>query len=156
MAGGVLSYLVIAPMIKFFGQSLPSALAPGTKPIAGMGPDELRGAYILYIGAGCVAAGGIVSLLRSLPIILSGLKSGLSDFKSAARAQVSLVRTDQDLSMKFVAGGLLALILAILVSPALHMNLLGAILIVVFGFVFVTVSSRLTGEIGSCPTRSPG
>ncbi len=149
MAGGVLSYLVIAPMIKFFGQNLSSALAPGSKPIAGMGPDELRGAYILYIGAGCVAAGGIISLVRSLPIILSGLRSGLSDFRAAASAQASVLRTEQDLPMQFVAGGVLALVIAILAAPTLHMNLLGAILIVVFGFVFVTVSSRLTGEIGS-------
>jgi uncharacterized oligopeptide transporter (OPT) family protein len=149
MAGGVLSYLVIAPMIKFFGQGFASAVAPGTKPIAGMGPDELRGAYILYIGAGCVAAGGIISLLRSLPIILSGLRSGLADFKRASLRQAVVPRTDDDLSMKFVAGGLLALIIAILLSPALHMNLLGALLIVIFGFLFVTVSSRLTGEIGS-------
>ncbi len=72
MAGGVLSYLVIAPMIKFFGQSLGTVLAPGSKRIAEMSPDDLRGAYILYIGAGCVAAGGIISLVRSLPLILGG------------------------------------------------------------------------------------
>jgi putative OPT family oligopeptide transporter len=149
MAGGVLSYLVIAPLIKFFGQNFTSVVAPGKVPIAGMGPVELRNAYILYIGAGCVAAGGVISLLRSLPIILGGLKSGLSDFKKAALRQAEMVRTDRDLSMRFVAGGLVALILAILLSPALHMNLLGAILIVLFGFLFVTVSSRLTGEIGS-------
>jgi putative OPT family oligopeptide transporter len=149
MAGGVLSYLVIAPMIKFFGQNLGAALPPGGKPISTMGPDELRGAYILYIGAGCVAAGGIISLVRSLPIILSGLRSGLSDFKSAAMGQISVLRTERDLSMKFVAMGLGALVLAILLSPTLHMNLLGAVLIVVVGFLFVTVSSRLTGEIGS-------
>ena len=150
MAGGVLSYLVIAPMIMFFGKSLGAPLAPGTKPIAGMVPDELRGAYILYIGAGCVAAGGIISLVRSLPIILSGLRSGLSDFKAAALVQVgSALRTERDLSMKFVAGGVLALIIAIYAAPSLHMNFVGAILIVIFGFLFVTVSSRLTGEIGS-------
>ena len=149
MAGGVLSYLLIAPMIVFFGQALGGPIAPGTKPVASMSPDELRGAYILYIGAGCVAAGGIISLLKSLPLIISGLRSGLSDFKNAARGQVSILRTERDLSMKFVLGGLVALILAILLAPSLHMNLLGAILIVVFGFLFVTVSSRLTGEIGS-------
>jgi putative OPT family oligopeptide transporter len=149
MAGGVLSYLVIAPMIKFFGQNLGSPLAPGIKPISGMGPAELRGAYILYIGAGCVAAGGILSLVRSLPIILSGLRSGLADFRTAALGHISVLRTERDLSMKLVAGGLVVLVIAIIVSPALHMNFLGALLIVVFGFLFVTVSSRLTGEIGS-------
>jgi uncharacterized oligopeptide transporter (OPT) family protein len=149
MAGGVLSALVLTPIIKFFGEGLNVVLPPGTKPIADMSPSDIRSAYILYIGAGAVAAGGIISLMRSLPIIVHGVRSGLSDFKAAATVQASVLRTERDLSMKWVAGGILALILAILAAPSLHMNLLGAVLIVVFGFLFVTVSSRLTGEIGS-------
>jgi putative OPT family oligopeptide transporter len=149
MAGGVLSCLVLTPLIKFFGEGLSVVLAPGTKPIADMSPGDIRSAYILYIGAGAVAAGGIISLMRSLPIILNSLRSGLSDFKAAAVAHTSVLRTERDLSMKFVGAGILALILAILATPSLHMNLLGAVLIVVFGSLFVTVSSRLTGEIGS-------
>jgi len=150
MAGGVLSYLVLMPMIKFFGQGLTTVLGPGTKPIAEMSSNDLRGAYILYIGAGAVAAGGIISLVRSLPIILGSLRSGVSDLKAAAiAAGNAALRTDRDLSMKFVAAGVGVLILAILLAPSLHMNLLGALLIVVFGFLFAAVSSRLTGEIGS-------
>jgi putative OPT family oligopeptide transporter len=149
MAGGVLSSLVLLPLIRFFGEGSSAVLAPGRKLIADMGPDELRGAYILYIGAGAVVAGGIISLVRSLPLILSGIRSGLSDFRSAVRAHVSVVRTDRDLSMKFVGVGVLALMAAIYFAPSLHMNVLGAVLIVIFGFLFVTVSSRLTGEIGS-------
>ena len=149
MAGGVLSALVLTPIIKFFGEGLNVVLPPGTKPIADMSPGDIRSAYILYIGAGAVAAGGIISLMRSLPIIVHGVRSGLSDFKAAATAHASILRTERDLSMKWVAAGILALILAILAAPSLHMNLLGALLIVVFGFLFVTVSSRLTGEIGS-------
>ena len=114
-----------------------------------LSPGDIRTAYILYIGAGAVAAGGIISLVRSLPIILNSIRSGLSDFKAAASAHSSVLRTDRDLSMKFVGAGVLALIFAILAAPSLHMNLLGAVMIVVFGFLFVTVSSRLTGEIGS-------
>jgi putative OPT family oligopeptide transporter len=148
-AGGVLSCLVLTPLIKFFGEGLNVVLAPGTKPIADMSPGDIRTAYILYIGAGAVAAGGIISLMRSLPIILNSLRSGLSDFKAAAAAHASVLRTERDLPMTFVGAGILALILAILAAPSLHMNLLGAVLIVVFGFLFVTVSSRLTGEIGS-------
>ena len=149
MAGGVLNCLVLIPMIKFFGSGLTDVLAPGRKPIAEMSPSDIRGAYILYIGAGAVAAGGIISLIRSLPIILHSIRSGLADFKNAAVAHASLLRTDRDLSMKWVGIGIVALIVAILAAPSLKMNLLGAILIVVFGFLFVTVSSRLTGEIGS-------
>lgn len=150
MAGGVLSYLLLIPMIKFFGAGLPGPLAPGTIPIKDMSPGDIRGKYILYIGAGAVAAGGIISLLRSGPTILRGIRAGLADFGAVAgNARANFLRTDQDLSMKFVAGGCVALVLSILFAPSLHMNLLGAILIVVFGFLFVTVSSRLTGEIGS-------
>jgi len=149
MAGGVLSCLVLTPLIKFFGEGLNIVLPPGTKPIADMTPGQIRTAYILYIGAGAVAAGGIISLMRSLPIILHGVRSGLSDFRAAAAVHGAVLRTERDLSMKLVAGGVLGLIVAILAAPSLHMNILGALLIVVFGFLFVTVSSRLTGEIGS-------
>src|SRR6266571_4867350 len=79
-AGGVLAYLVLIPMIKFFGEGLSEALPPGAKLIRDMGPNDIRGAYILYIGAGAVAAGGVISLIRSLPTIWHGLKAGLADF----------------------------------------------------------------------------
>jgi putative OPT family oligopeptide transporter len=148
--GGVLSYLVLIPLIKFFGEGMTTVLAPGTKPISQMGPNDIRGAYILYIGAGAVAAGGIISLLRSVPVIWHGIRTGLADFgAAAASSRASAVRTDRDLSMKFVVIGCLVLLAAIMAAPSLQMNLIGAVLIVVFGFLFVTVSSRLTGEIGS-------
>ncbi len=150
-AGGVLAYLVLIPAIKFFGEGSTTPLTPGTVPISQMGPDAIRGAYVLYIGAGAVAAGGIISLFRSLPTIWHGLKGGLSDLRGGQSASANLPRTDQDLSMKIVVGGILVLIAMIMILPQLHLqfNLLGAILIIAFGFLFVTVSSRLTGEIGS-------
>ena len=147
--GGVLAYLVLIPMIKFFGEGLAGPLAPGSIPIREMGPNQIRGAYILYIGAGAVAAGGIISLLRSFPVIWHGLKEGLRDVGSQRGAAVDPHRTSHDLPMNFVFAGIAALVLAITFATPLHMNLLGAILIIVFGFLFVTVSSRLTGEIGS-------
>ena len=156
MAGGVFNALVLIPLIKFFGAGLPGVIAPGEKTIADMTPGQIRSAYILYIGAGAVAAGGIISLVRSLPIILHGIRSGLSDFKAAATAHASVLRTDRDLSMKLVATGILALIIGILAAPSLHMNLVGAALIVIFGFLFVTVASRLTGEIGSSSSPVSG
>jgi putative OPT family oligopeptide transporter len=153
VGGGVLAYLVLIPLIKFFGEGIPVALPPGTTPISEMGPGAIRGAYVLYIGAGAVAAAGIISLFRSLPLIARGLRQGLHDARGGARgaaaAGAGAPRTDRDLDARFVFGGLGLLVLAILLSPSLHMNLLGALLIVVFGFLFVTVSSRLTGEIGS-------
>jgi putative OPT family oligopeptide transporter len=150
-AGGVLAYLVLIPLIKFFGDDIPGALAPGAIPIHDMGPSQIRSAYVLYIGAGAVAAGGIVSLGRSIPTIVHGLREGLKDMGGgASRLGAALkLRTDDDIPMKVVFGGVVALVVAIVAARPLHMNLLGAVLIVAFGFLFVTVSSRLTGEIGS-------
>jgi putative OPT family oligopeptide transporter len=151
-AGGVLSYLLLIPMIKFFGDPLGAPIAPGTVPIAEMGPNDVRGAYVLYIGAGAVAAGGLFSMIQSLPTIWRGLRGGLKDVgvaRAAAGEGATVPRTDRDLPMKFVAGGIVVLLAAITLAPSLEMNLLGALMIVFFGFLFVTVSSRLTGEIGS-------
>jgi len=150
--GGVLSYLLLIPLIKFFGEGLPGPLAPGTIPISEMGPGEIRGAYILYIGAGAVAAGGIISLIQAMPTIWHGLKGGLRDIgfgRGDVGAAGKPLRTDDDLSIKWVGIGIVALVAIVVLAPSLHMNLLGALLIVLFGFLFVTVSSRLTGEIGS-------
>jgi len=154
-AGGVLAYLVLIPLIKFFGAAIPGALPPGTIPIAEMGPGQIRQAYVLYIGAGAVTAGGLVSLLRSLPTIWQGLREGLSDVRGVRgsgdprHSGFMTLRTERDLSPKFVGIGIVLLLLVISLAPTLHMNLLGAVLIALFGFLFVTVSSRLTGEIGS-------
>lgn len=154
-AGGVLAYLVLIPAIKFFGEGLTTVLPPGNKLISEMSPNDIRGAYVLYIGAGAVAAGGIISLFRSLPTIWHGLKGGLSDLRGGQSASNNLPRTDQDLSMKLVIGGIVALIGMIMAFPQLGLQhsvfvaFMGALLIVAFGFLFVTVSSRLTGEIGS-------
>jgi len=147
-AGGVLAYLVLIPAIQFFGGASGAVLPPGSVPISEMGPNQIRGAYVLYIGAGAVAAGGIVSLIRSLPTIVQGMKAGLADLRGGRGAQGS-ARTDQDLSLRFVLIGILVLVTAIVLAPPLMMNVFGALLIVIFGFLFVTVSSRLTGEIGS-------
>ena len=150
-AGGVLSYLVLIPLIKFFGEGLTSPLAPGTALIADMSPGQIRGAYVLYIGAGCVAAGGLISLVQALPTIWHGIKGGFHDIGLARTdgGPKEVLRTDRDLSLKFVGIGIVVLLAGILFARSLNMNLLGALLIVAFGFLFVTVSSRLTGEVGS-------
>ena len=155
-AGGVLAYLVLIPAIKFFGESSATVIPPGTAPIAGMSPDDIREAYILYIGAGAVAAGGIISMVRSMPLIWHGIKSGLADLRGTRYQDEAAPRTEQDLSMKFVIGGTILLLVLIMAAPQLHLqwNLFGAFLIVTIGFLFTTVSSHLTGELGSssCPT----
>jgi putative oligopeptide transporter, OPT family len=154
-AGGVLAYLVLIPMIRYFGEGLTEPLAPATstliRDMAIEGSNSIQSTYILYIGAGAVAAGGIISLIRSLPIIWHGIAGGIADFRGRKTVEENggLPRTEQDLSMKWVVIGILVLIAVITFVPALKMNILGAILIILFGFLFVTVSSRLTGEIGS-------
>ena len=160
MAGGVLSYLVIIPMIKYFGTGLATPVAPElTTTIDQMSPGAVRGAYVLYIGAGAVATAGFISLFRSLPTIWHGLKSGLADLRGGNVGEdgENLPRTDQDLSMKYVIIGVIILMAAIMLAPQLGLSVfsnpivsfLGALLIIVLGFLFVTVSSRLTGEVGS-------
>jgi putative OPT family oligopeptide transporter len=157
MGGGVLSYLVLIPAIKYFGAAGTLPLAPETThSIADMSVEQIQKRYILYIGAGAVAAAGIISLFRSIPLIWHGLKGGLADLRAVRGPQKQVPRTDQDLSMKWVLGGIIGLLVVIMIAPQLNLrfNLLGAILIVAFGFLFVLVSSRLTGEVGStsCPT----
>src|SRR3954463_1291431 len=102
-AGGVLAYLVLIPAIKYFGAGLAAPLSPETtRLIKDMSPGQIRNAYILYIGAGAVAAGGIISMLRSLPTIWHGLREGLKDFRGGSAAREGMTRTDRDLSMKLV------------------------------------------------------
>jgi len=150
MAGGVLSYLVLIPMIKMFGEGLTEPLYPGLTLISGMSTKEVRDAYVLYIGAGAVAAGGLISVFSSIPLIFGAFKSGLGDLLgSGSKGSPEIKRTDRDLPMSVVLLGSIALVFLIWVVPFVGVNLLGALLIVLFGFIFVTVSSRLTGEIGS-------
>ncbi len=159
-AGGVLAYLVLIPMISFFGEGMLAPLSPETTTlIKDMGPDAIRNAYVLYIGAGAVAAGGLISVGRSLPTIWHGIRGGMKDFSSArANGSTATVRprTDRDLPMRGVLIGIIALVVVIAFASPLYVGgtsimtrIAAAVLIIVFGFLFVTVSSRLTGEIGS-------
>jgi len=150
VGGGILAYLVLIPMISFFGGRMAEALPPGTLPISVMSPDVIRSAYILYIGAGAVAAAGILSMLRSIPTIISSIRAGVRDLRGSSTVNgQQTARTDKDISVRWVIGGIISLVVLILSFRSLQMNLAGALLIIIFGFLFVTVSSRLTGEVGS-------
>ncbi len=152
VAGGVLASWLLTPAIVLFGEGLAEPLYPATKLIRDMSLKDIYDAYVLYIGAGAVAAGGIISLVQALPTIFGSVKSGLGDIASRRENTgpvMAASRLDRDMSMKVVLFGCIGLILAISVAPMLHMNWAGALMIVVFGFLFVTVSARLTGEIGS-------
>jgi putative OPT family oligopeptide transporter len=166
VAGGILAYLIITPIIVYFGEGLTAPLAPAKSEIkkgvdvgliSNMDAGLIRKNYILYIGAGAVAAGGIISMLQALPVIIGAIVGAFRDLfggKGGGGSTVSVPRTDQDLSMSFVVFGCIGLLAALLVAPSLGLGLntaglAGAGMILLFGFLFVTVSSRLTGEIGS-------
>ena len=155
VAGGVLAYLVIAPMIVTFGEGLTTIVEPGTKLIRDMSPGELRSSYILYIGAGAVAAGGILSMIKAMPVILGAVVTSFRDLVSSRSGQgARKLRTDTDLPIPLVLTASLILVASLMAVPQLGLGfgftgLVAAIMIVVFGFLFVTVASRLTGEIGS-------
>lgn len=148
-AGALLGWFVLIPAITIFGG--PTTMYPGDVPIAQMyaegGADAIWGSYIRYIGAGTVAAGGIISLIKSLPLIVSTFKDSLKGLKGGTKA--GSLRTEQDLDMRLVLGGSLVLILVIWLLPAIPVSLIGALLVVVFGFFFATVSSRMVGLVGS-------
>ncbi len=157
VAGGVLAYLVLTPMIVFFGSGLSEPLEPATVLISEMKESAIRTNYILYIGAGAVAAGGIISMLKALPIIYGAIVTSFRDLfaaRSVAELGVKQRRTDRDIPLPYVLAGSIVLVLGLMLVPQLglgfgYTGIAGAIMIIVFGFLFVTVSSRLTGEIGS-------
>jgi putative OPT family oligopeptide transporter len=159
VAGGSFAWLVVMPAIKFFGSHATTAIFPGTKLIADMSPDEIYRAYIRPIGAGAVAAAGLITLLRTVPTILNALRAGAKDLAKGAAGAAGQRRTDKDISLKWAllgSGVLLVAMWAMLTffpikNAETHgmNNFLAALLVVVFGFLFVTVSSRITGLIGS-------
>ncbi|MGQ0815932.1 MAG: OPT family oligopeptide transporter [Gemmatimonadota bacterium] len=156
-AGGVLSWLVLIPLIKFFGTNIPGPVFPGTIPIADMSPPQIWSAYIRPIGAGAVTAAGLFTLARTLPTIFGAFKAGYADLtKERVGAVGARGRTEQDLPMNLVLIGSLVMVLGVWALLSLNINpghafanLIAAVLIVIFGFLFVTVSSRIVGIIGS-------
>ena len=185
VAGGVLAYLVLVPAINFFGENQQTAIAPAKTQMAekdafgamaggaaqvdqtendgglikNMSPSKVRNNYILYIGAGAVAAGGIIAMIQALPVIFGSVLAGFKDFAAERKAArdgtaVKAVRTERDLPMQVVIFGSVGLVAALAIAPSMGLGLsvmgvAGAVMVLLFGFLFVTVSSRLTGEIGS-------
>lgn len=161
VAGGVLSWLVLLPLLTLLGAAIPTPFPPihpslANNPATGqpyliseMGPGQIWSAYIRYIGAGAVLAAGLITLGRTLPTIVSSAKEGLKGF--GALAGVGQSRTERDIPMTVVLGGSLALAILLALIPGLPTqgNLMVSVLVVIFGFFFATVSSRITGLIGS-------
>jgi putative OPT family oligopeptide transporter len=158
-SGGVFAWMVVMPAIKFFGGHTPTPIYPGTVPIGDMSPDLLWRTYIRPMGAGAVAASGLITLMKTIPTIVAALTAGFKDLGKGSAESASTKRTDRDLDMKFAVGGsllILAMMWAMLTfypvenaHTSLLANLAAAVFVVIFGFLFVTVSSRIVGLIGT-------
>jgi putative OPT family oligopeptide transporter len=146
--GGVLSWFALIPAIKFFGAGFVTPIFPATKLIADMSASDIRSNYIYYIGAGAVTAAGLISLARTIPTIWHALAAGLRDFRGV-RSGDQTRRTERDMPMGVVVIGALLCGIAMVLLPQIHINVVGAILALFFAFLFVTVSSRITGQIGA-------
>lgn len=148
-AGGVMSWLVLIPLIVLFGENI--ILYPGTETIGTIfaegGASAIWSSYIRYIGAGALAAGGIISLIKSLPLIVKTFGGAMKSMAGAKSA--SDLRTEKDLSLKFVLAAIAVLTILVWLIPAIPVSFIGAVIVVVFGFFFATVSSRMVGLVGS-------
>ncbi len=149
-AGGILSWMVLIPLIVLFGENIvmyPSVDATIGEIYASSGAAGIWSSYIRYIGAGALAAGGIISLIKSLPLIINTFKGALKSMKGASAS--SNLRTEQDINMKIVLIAIVILTLLVWLVPAIPISLIGAVIVVIFGFFFATVSSRMVGLVGS-------
>lgn len=146
-SGSVLSWFVLMPLISLFAGD--AIIFPGTEPISSLAPSELWGTYIKYIGAGAVATGGIISLIKSLPLIVKTFSQAMKSMSNNKGKAASGLRTDQDMPMPVILIGVGVIAIAIWLLPTFPINLLGAVIVVIFGFFFATVSSRMVGLIGS-------
>ena len=165
-AGGVFSWLVVMPLIYFFGKEIPHPVYPGQIPIGQMGPGDLWSTYIKPMGAGAVAAAGVITLLKTLPTIWSALATGIKTMRPGAAEQAKPIRTENDLPMSVVLIGSLLIVVCMFIFlefkpvPGAFVgwaaNLSASLLVVVFGFLFVTVSSRIVGLVGSSASPVSG
>ena len=146
LAGGTLSWFVLMPAIALFGGD--SVIFPGEVPISSMAPADLWGTYVKYIGAGAVAAGGLISLVKTFPLIIRTFKQAMQSM-SKKHGNTNTIRTQQDLPMPLLLGMMLVIVILIWLVPTFPVNPVGALIIVIFGFFFASVSSRMVGLIGS-------
>jgi putative OPT family oligopeptide transporter len=158
-AGGVFSWLVLMPAIKFFGEGLADPLYPSTIPVRTMTPGQLWESYIRPMGAGAVAMAGLITLVKTMPTIVNALRSGLRDIRSQQAGLEAGGRLERDIAMKWVVLGSLAIVVSMWLMLTFNPiagartsgfeNMVASLFVVIFGFLFVTVSSRICGLIGT-------
>ena len=142
-AGSILMWFCILPCIAFYGAD--EVIFPATKMIQELSTGAMWSSFGRYIGAGALAAGGIISLVKALPLIVDTFKKSMVSFGGGHTA----LRTDKDLSLKFIIGGVIAMAALMVIVPVIPISPMGAALVVIFGFFFATVSSRIVGIVGS-------
>jgi putative OPT family oligopeptide transporter len=148
LSGAVLGWLVLIPLITHLGQYIPDIIYPASVPLMELSYWDIWDNYIRYIGAGAVAFGGILSLVKSLPLIVRTFKEAMGGLKSTAGTS-STLRTDEDMSIKLALIGVAAIVIFIGATDFIPVGIPGALIIAVFGFFFATVSARLVGLVGS-------
>ncbi|MEG6587897.1 OPT family oligopeptide transporter [Paenibacillus barengoltzii] len=158
LAGGILAWLVLIPMIGFFGAGSAAAVAPSLTPIAELDAWGIWGDYIRYIGEGAVAAGGLITLVKTLPMLIGSLRSTLNGLmqRSASNEKTTIDRTNRDIPGGWVFAMIAVLIVLLAFDPITNVGILGAIAIALFGFLFVTVASRIVGLVGSSSSPVSG
>lgn len=144
MAGATIGWFVIIPLIALFGAN--AVLFPADVPVAELGVWGIWTKYIRYVGAGAVATGGMISLAKSLPMIVRTFMAAIKVF---GKQSTSHLRTDRDISMKALLGGVLCIAIAMAVLPFIPLHFIGAVIVIIFGFFFATVSARMVGIVGS-------
>ena len=148
--GGILAWFVLMPLIFVFGSQVPDAIFPATTTISELftssGASAIWSSYIRYIGAGAVACGGVISLVKSFPMIIRAFRKSMESLKNR---QAKVERTTKDLPLSVVVIGAIAVVILLWLLPVVDVNLIAALLIVIFGFFFVTVSARIVGIVGS-------
>ncbi|WP_435921156.1 OPT family oligopeptide transporter [Paenibacillus sp. DYY-L-2] len=156
LAGGILAWLVLIPVIGFFGAGGQSVIAPSQTPIGQLEAWGIWGDYIRYIGAGAVAAGGLITLIKTLPMLFSSLTATLRGLMKQGDEKVTLDRTNKDISGKWVFALIAVLIILLAFDPITEVGIIGAVAIALFGFLFVTVASRIVGLVGSSSSPVSG
>lgn len=147
LSGGILAWFILMPMIKTFGGDM--IMFPSDVPISEMDTWAIWSSYVRYIGAGAVAAGGIISLVKSLPLIIRTFKESLSSIKNKEGSDIVIDRTSKDMDPKYTIILLVVVLAIILLTPSIPLGIGSTLMVIVFGFFFATVSSRMVGLVGS-------
>ncbi len=158
LAGAILGYLVLSPLIAFIGANLNVPIPPSDTIVSLLSPSEIRSYYIRYIGAGAVAIGGLVSLLRACPIVFRCFKLGFQEMFKGFKLlpEKTAARTEQDIPMSVVVAGAILIAIAMFFIPQARIGIVGMLIVVLFSFFFVTVASRIVGIVGSSSSPVSG